>query len=484
MAWLASLALLAATTAALPRVVVLPPEPTGEASGDAWIGEVVADALPRDLARLDVPVVDRDERLAAHEALDIPVVPLSRATSIRFAESLRVTRVVTGTFERKGSDLTLSLRWLDVERGALSPPVLAQVPVERLAPVLAGLAWDLALAGPWRLPGTREAFVAATPALPFAAVEAYGRGLGTGTATTRIASLQKALKLYPAFDEARLALARLQIEMRDQAAAEATLAAVGEGSPLIRTARFLQGVARLERGRPEEASSLFETLADADPSPGVLANQALAVLRAGQHGGASALLRRAVDAAPGVTDIAFDLGWALLLEGDSEAAAFWFRGVTREAPRDVLAHVALAWALRQGGHAEEAAEEWRGVALLGPPEELAETPDLTRRLGRVLRRERPVVIERSDAELATAHLGRASAQLAAGDLEGALRELTRAAYLDPYSPRAHEMLARIHLQRGEKQKAVNELQMSLWCREDPDVRALLTRVQSETTRAP
>ena len=481
MALVASIVLLAATAA--PKVLVVPPEPAGDVGDAAWIAEAVADVLPRDLARLGVPVLDRDERLAAHEALDIPVVTLSRATSVRFAEAVGVARIVSGTFERKDDDLTVSLRWLDVERGTLSPPFLSKAPLRSARTLLRGLAWDIVLAGPWRPGGSREAFLASDRPVPFPAFEAYGRGLASGKSAVRLEHLRRALELHPEYDEARIALGRLSVESRDFAAAHATLAGVGETSPLARAARFIEGVALLEMARYDEAGALYQRLAAAEASPGVLSNHGLSVLRAGEKGPASVLLRRAVDGAPGVTDVAFNLGWALLLEGDAEAATFWLRGVTRMAPRDVVAHVALSWALRRAGHADEAAEEWRGVALLGAPEGLTETPDLARRLGRVMFTERPIAIERSDVDLAAAHVGRADALIRANDVDGALRELTRAAYLDPYSPRAHELLARVHLHRGEKEKALNELQMSLWCRGDTAVRLMLARVLAELGRA-
>jgi tetratricopeptide (TPR) repeat protein len=262
---------------------------------------------------------------------------------------------------------------------------------------------------------------------------------------------------------------------------------VKPASPLARAARFLQGVALLQMARYDEARALCASLAEASSSPGVLSNHALAVLRAGgreagRSAEASALLRRAVEQAPGVSDVAFNLGWALLVEGDPEAAVFWLRGVARQAPRDGVARVVLSWALRKAGHAAEAAEEWRGVALAGAPERLTETPDLQRRLGRVIYTEWPLAVERSDVERAVAHVGRADAMLKANDVDGALRELTRAAYLDPYSARAHALLAAVHVARNEKEKAVAELHMSLWCADDPDVRVRLARLLADLGR--
>jgi len=476
-----SLALLAATAA--PKVLVLPLEPVGDVGAAGWISEAFADLLPRDLARLGVSAVTRVDRLAAHDAMDIPVVMLSRATSIRMAEALGVSRIVSGTFERRGSDLTVSVRWLDVERGTLSPPFNSSASFDHAATLIHGLAWDIALAGPWKPPGTRDAFLASMRTLPFPAFEAYGMGLAAAKASHRKDHLRRAIERHPAYDEAHLALAQEQIDAREYAAAYDTLAVVGASSPLARDALFLQGVALLEMARYDEAGALHARLAESEASAGVLSNQGLAALRAREKGRGSELLRQAVDKAPGVTDVAFNLGWALLLDGDAEAAVFWLRGVTRQAPRDVLAHVVLSWALRQAGHTDEAAEEWRGVAMTGAPDGLTETPDLSRRLGRVMRAERPMLIERSDVELAVAHVGRADALLKANDTDGALRELTRAAYLDPYSARAHELLARAHLQRGEKERALGELQMSLWCRDDAAVRLQLARLLADLGRS-
>src|SRR5262249_49066086 len=71
-------------------VVVAAPEPTAETPADtAWIAQAVADGLPRALGLLDVPAVERSDRLRAQESLGIPAkAALSRASAIRVAEAL------------------------------------------------------------------------------------------------------------------------------------------------------------------------------------------------------------------------------------------------------------------------------------------------------------------------------------------------------------------------------------------------------------
>jgi tetratricopeptide (TPR) repeat protein len=188
---------------------------------------------------------------------------------------------------------------------------------------------------------------------------------------------------------------------------------------------------------------------------------------------------------PAFPDLTFDLGWALLVEGEPAAAAFWLKGITRREPSDAPAHLVLSWALRKADREGEAAEELRLAVALNPSYEPLASPDPNRRFERILTSERPLVIDhesRSGAEMAASSAARGEKLAEAGEKEAALAELTRAAYLDPYSPRPHVLLARIHREQGEGEKAVGELRMALWCRDDVPVRLELALVLKELGR--
>jgi tetratricopeptide (TPR) repeat protein len=479
---LASLLLAAAPAATL----VLPPDGPG---GDAeWIAEAVADALPRALGQLGVPVVEREDRLRAHEALEIPARNLTRATSIRVAEALGATRVVLGGYDARQDAVSLSLRILDVERGSLSAPLIAGGPLQSLPMLLRGLAWDVAAAGPFPPSTTRQEFVAAAPAVPFEALRSLGRGLAATDAAGRTRLLRQAVAEHPGYDDARLILARAQLEARQSAAALDTLSRVAPGSPLLRRARFLQGLACLDLGRHREAAALFSSLAVPEPGAAVLNNYALALLRSGptpEGVRASDVLRRARELEPGLGELPFNLGFALLVEGDGEAAAFWLQGVLRDDPGDSQARLALSWALRQLGRGAEADAEWREAVAQVPAWESLAAPDTTRRFERVVAWERSIELDQErwgDRQYAASHLGRGEKLQEAGDLGGARREFTQAAYLDPYSERAHLSLARLELREGQREKAVAELRMALWIREDVPVRLELMRLLAEMGR--
>jgi len=70
-----------------PPVEAPPPPPIGAPEDTSWVGEAVGDLLTRALARAGVAAIGREDRLRAQAALELPRLPLTRATSIRLAEA-------------------------------------------------------------------------------------------------------------------------------------------------------------------------------------------------------------------------------------------------------------------------------------------------------------------------------------------------------------------------------------------------------------
>jgi Tfp pilus assembly protein PilF len=456
-------------------VVVVPPE-SPDGSGSGWIGAVVGEMLPRALQRAGVPAVPDADRRHAQEVLGVSAAVNTRATSIRVAEALGATRLVVGSWEQRGGDLTLSLRLLDSARGSLSAPLVATAPLEELTGVVRSLAWDVALAGPRPPLGSRDALVTGGGELPADALRALGEGLAAREAKARIAALRRAVALAPRSEEAALALGRTLVDTSAFEDARAVLARVRAGSVFARDARFLDGVALLGLQRYREADVLYAGLAQERATAAVLTNRAIARMRSGPGtNGASELLRQAIDLDPAALDIPFDLGLALLIEGEAQAAAFWLKGAVRRDPGDAQGRLLQAWALHSAGRAAEAEEQWRAASALDATLAAARTPDLSRRLERIAVSERGLLVDPerpTDVEEARGHLARGEGLLAS-DPAGAIAELSRAVLLDPYSAPAHRLLARAHEARAETEKAIEELRLALWCRDDPTVRAEL-----------
>jgi tetratricopeptide (TPR) repeat protein len=468
-------------------VLVLPPDaPAGRPEG--WLADLVADQLPRSLAFLGVPAVERADRLQAHAALEIPLVALTRATSIRMAEALGASRVVTGAYEVDGGGLTLSLRLLDVERGVLSAPLTAKGPIDTAADLVDELAWDITLAVAPPPARTRDELFAQRSGVSFAAAKMHAQGLGARGPAAKIRTVRRALILAPRFHPARLSLGRLLLDQREFSAAYETLARIPADAPVWRSARFLQGIALLEVGRYREAASVYAALDAAGSTSSVLNNQALALLRDGDRGTRAAdVLRQAAAMSPDSLDIAFNLGWALIVEGEPDAAAGVLRDLAARAPLDRHARLLLAWALGLAGRTEEQDEEWKAVAALAPGFETQTRPDLTRRFERILPSERPFVAEkdtRTPGELVASLLGRAQRLYESGDTEGSMKEAVRSVYLDPYNRRTHLLIARLHRLRGDREQALNEFRMFLWSADDAVVRVEVALLLREMGRGP
>jgi Tfp pilus assembly protein PilF len=459
--------------AATGPVVVMAPEGPAPAETE-WIGAVVADALPRNLERLGVPAVDRANLRRALEKLGIPGTPVTRASGIRVAEALGASRLVTGSYRTEHDQVTLSLRLLEVERATLSAPLIASGPMARLPELIRGLAWDIALAGSTRPSGSRDEFLAREEPPPLEALQAYALALTVSDPAASARLLKRALALRPAYPEARLALGHLQVETREYEGARESLARIPAGSGVARTARFLEGVALLGLGRYAEASEIYAALAAEKPTAAALNNHGVALLRLGSRSPlGSAVLRRACDLEKGATDISFNLGFALLVEGQASAAAFWLGIIVERDPSDLRAQVVLAWAWRGSGRLAEASEIWREVIGRSPSSMALETPDLARRFERIRDSEGPQVHDVDDPDevgTAAAHVARAEGLVAENRLEEALTELGRAAYLEPADPLVHLLMARVHRARGEHEKALASFRMSLWSRDDPAVR--------------
>src|SRR5262249_60559806 len=109
------------------------------------------------------------------------------------------------------------------------------------------------------------------------------------------------------------------------------------------------------------------------------------------------------------TDIAFNLAWSLLVEGDAAAARFWASGVVQREPKDAAVRLVLTWALRKQGRDADADEEWKALLADAPAYDDSAAPDLGRQLARVQGSERAIVLagdDTNDAELAASHLER------------------------------------------------------------------------------
>jgi Flp pilus assembly protein TadD len=385
--------LLAAALAASGRVVVFPPAgPDRGAPG--WIGAAVEETLPRALQRAGLKALPASDRRRALEALGITGPVATRATGVRVADAFEARFILFGSWDLGAGELALTLEPFDVAAAERHAPLVAKGPLDDLGRLVGELARELA--------GRASAPPAAGPPdVPFAALRALGEGLAGRDPESRIQGVRRALALHPGYLEAALALARLLHDNGRFAEARDVLGGLGQEPTFERERLFLDGACLLGLGRPAEADILYAKLAAAEPTASVLANRAIARLRRPDAaGGASTLLRQALEKAPFASELPFALGWAHFVEGDAEAAVFWLRDAVRYAPGDARARLALSWALRGTSQADEADEQWRAAAALDSSLEPQRLADPKRRLERILPSETALTVDterRADA---------------------------------------------------------------------------------------
>ncbi|HSJ96951.1 MAG TPA: tetratricopeptide repeat protein, partial [Myxococcota bacterium] len=477
-------------------ILVLPFENTQREPRGGWLGEAAAILVADELMARGLPAITRTERVRAYERLQLPVsASLSRATVIKVGEVLGASEVIGGSYRLDGDELIVEAHSIRIDVGRLQPHVQERGGLTELFGVFERLAERLASGTP-RVSGPLS-----TP--PLAAFESYVKGLLAESVALQATFLEAAIRDYPAFDRARLALWQVRYEQADHGAALAAVRDMTGDSFIARRAQLRAGVSLLEMKAYPEADGRFKALIDpailetTAPAPRqyapILNNLGIVQLRRGptaESGSAAYYLTRAADADPANPDYQFNLGYAYVLDGNHQAALFWLREALRREVTDADAHYLLAVALQATDNGIEAARE-RELArqLSSRYEELEKRsgagrmpvpPGLERlRLdldGPGTARPDPVMVsaaQREQRDLAAFHLERGQALIEDEQDREALAELRRAVYLSPYAAAAHLLIGRIHLRAGRPAEAVDALKIAIWSEDSAAARIVL-----------
>jgi tetratricopeptide (TPR) repeat protein len=478
------------------RVLVLPFENSQRQPRLAWLGEASAILLTDELNARGMAAITREERVRAFDQLHLPVsASLSRATVIKVGEILAASEVIGGSYQVNGDEITVEVHSIRIDVGRLEPRVDERGPLKDLFALFDRLARRLT---------SGTARISAAPAQPpLGAFESYIKGLVAENAATQATFLEAAVRDFPAFDRARLALWNVRNEQDDHAAALAAVKSVSGSSLDARRAQLKAGVSLLEMKDYGGASAAFTRMLDpailkttnpppADVAP-ILNDLGIAELRRGAAaapGSATYYLTRATDADPGDADYPFNLGYAYVLDRNHKAAVYWLREAVRRDVTDADAHYVLAVALQATGSGTEAARE-RDLArqLSSRYEELerAATPDkpiVPQGLERLrtdlegahaTRPDQAIVnsAQREQRDLAAFHLDRGRRLFEKEQDREAMIELRRAVYLSPYAASAHLLIGRIHLRAGRPAEAIEALKISIWSEDTAAARVAL-----------
>jgi tetratricopeptide (TPR) repeat protein len=181
------------------------------------------------------------------------------------------------------------------------------------------------------------------------------------------ADYRAALALDPAFNIARINLARSLAAGGDFTGADATLAEAAKLEPQAATLPIARAEIALAKGDREAAVAAFLTaaeLAPIDPQPLVRAGEL--ELQLGQADVGMAHLEEALDLDPGHADALRLLGEAYRADGDLAAAERLFKDWADYVPNSVDAHLALAELLIERNDPEDAAAHYDRLVTLDP----------------------------------------------------------------------------------------------------------------------
>ena len=487
------------------RVLVVPFEDLQREPRLVWMGEAAAVLLSDELRARGIDAFTRAERVRAFEQLHLPVsAALSRATVIKVGEILGASEVIWGWYRGTDGELSIEAHSIRIDVGRLQSPVAERGPMKDLFGIFDRVARRLAR-GAAR--GTAE------PHPPLIAFENYVKGLLAESSSTQATFFETAIRDYPAFDRARLALWDVRSEQGDHPAALAAVKAIAPGSPRSRLAQLRAGVSLLEQDDYAEAEAAFMRLLDpavlkttAPPPPAaapVLSNIGVVHLRRGggkDIGSATYYLTRAADADPADPDYQFNLGYAYVLDRNPKAAIYWLREALRRDVTDADAHYVLALALHATGSEVEAGRE-RDLAkqLSSKYEEMEDRPAAGPPVPPGLERVRtdfdgtPVAkldqaitssAQREQRDLAAFHLDRGRRLFEREQDREAMTELRRAVYLSPYEAAAHLLIGRIHLRAARAQDAIDALKISIWSEDSAAARVALAEAYLSAKNAP
>ena len=461
------------------RHLVVPFEQVGSAANVSWLSEASAIVLTDDLIALGSPAITRDDRLRAFERLRVPpVASLSRATVIRLGQVVGASNVVVGTYTLDSDQqLTVNARTIRLDTGRMAPEIVEKGPITDVFGVFGRVARRL-------VPDSRvtaEQMEQGHP--PIAAFEQYVKGLIAEAPETKVAFLTQALRTFPSFQRAKVALWAVHTEVGEHKQALATLRDIPSSHRLSRQGRFLAAVSMLHLGQFKEASDALTALNSESPDPALLNNLGVVQLRRAAAA-SSPSEPRAVSYFADATkmdvsdsDLYFNLGYAYWFDRDMPAAILALREAVRRNPADDRAHYVLGVVLQAAGNSAEAAREKELARQLSSEyvewEKKQPGNAVPRGLERIktdldvpaaLRVDNVIVAagQRDQRELAAFHLeaGRRAYE-AERDAE-AIAELRRAVYLSPYDSEAHLLLGRAYLRSGRIIEAIDALRISIW----------------------
>jgi hypothetical protein len=245
--------------------LILPFEDSAPDGARDWLQEAMALSIGDYFLTAGHAVIDREDRLAVMDAMDLPVgAPLTLATSLSLGKRFRSEqqrpapdRLVVGKFSLDNGQLSISARVLRLDADAAAPWKDDSGSLKDLLKLQKSLAHSL-LRSDGVATGNLGSHDDADAGhdFPLVAYENYVRGMIDPSASKQAAFLRKAVQQSPGYPKACFQLARILARGGKRTEAEAALKGIsGEPVPYVAEYHSLLGELAMDAGRLTEAEA-------------------------------------------------------------------------------------------------------------------------------------------------------------------------------------------------------------------------------------
>jgi tetratricopeptide (TPR) repeat protein len=194
---------------------------------------------------------------------------------------------------------------------------------------------------------TEQRFRERVPMVRVDAIESYVRGILSPGEDQKLKYFSQAIRLEPKYSRANFEMGRLHFQRKSYRPAADALQKVSTTDVRYREATFLLGLSRYYLGDFAAAEQAFQFVAQQVPLNEVLNNLGAAQSRLNRSAAALENFKKALEGDSADPAYHFNVGYALLQQGDLDAAAERFRAVLDRKPDDAEATTMLGRCLRK-----------------------------------------------------------------------------------------------------------------------------------------
>lgn len=347
-------------------VLTLPFENTSNRQEFNWIRESFTVSMADLLDSPGLIPVELDERNLAFEKLRIPnTAILTRATEIKLGEAVGADLLIRGSYNITGADkdltVTVTAQILSLREGRfLGRDQTLSGPLSDLQVIQGRLAWELMYQRNNALPFSRDQLIGRSKSVPYTAYEFYVKALLTSSKEDRLKLLQRAIQEstqqgQPRFPQAVYEMGIAYYRDKQYSDALKWFEQIGVTDTRGLEARFFLGVCQFQSGGIDGAEKSFSELLNPMPLYETYNNAAAIQLKKGNLPEGLRLIKLAAEAAPQDSEVQFNYGYALWLNGKFPEAASRFESVTQRAPAFGPAFYLMAKSFEKSGNPEKAA---------------------------------------------------------------------------------------------------------------------------------